>query len=249
MRACVAMTMQQSDRAPLLFGSFAGLLVANGRPFSFKGITWPGAETDGRLPYGLALRSMDFYLDFLREERFNAIRLPIAHQSVLDDAPVSFGEFDPRLNPQLLFDDVDVETINPDSIDRDGGVSYQDALLAIARSAASRHLLVVISAHRLKANHPNYGLWYNNTLGVSEESAGRSWDLLAAKLCGQWNVVGVDLYQEPYRASWGAHNVRTDWNLAAERLGNRVLRGCPRWLVFVQGIHTGAPNDGGKAMG
>ena len=69
------------------------------------------------------------------------------------------------------------------------------------------------------------------------------------QLCDQWNVIGVDLYQEPFRASWGAHNVRTDWNLAAERLGNRVLAGCPRWLVFVQGIYTGAPNDGGPAAG
>ena len=256
------------------FGTFAGLLVANGKPFSFKvraqpclqrtlsppllvsclswfsgacntqGITWPGMETVGRVPLGLALRPMDFYLDFLREERFNAIRLPIAHQSVLDDAPVSFGQFDPRLNPDLMDPEAD-----PNSAQRDGGLPYQDALLAIARRAAEKHLLVVVSAHRLKANHPNYGMWYNNTLGISEESAGRSWDMLTAKLCSQWNVVGVDLYQEPYRASWGSHNIRTDWNLAAERLGNRVLAGCPRWLVFVQGITTGAPEDHGQSGG
>ena len=47
----------------------------------------------------------------------------------------------------------------------------------------------------------------------------------------------------------GRPNVRTDWNLAAERLGNRVLNGCPRWLIFVQGIHTGAPDDGGHDAG
>ena len=211
-----------------------------------QGITWPGAETTGLLPHGLTLRSMDFYLDFIRGEHFNAIRLPIAHQSVLDDAPVSFSHFDPRLNPSL----VDTDAVEQGAVEgQDGGLPYQDALLAFAREAAKRHLLIVVSAHRLKASHPNYGLWYNNSLGVSEESAGRSWDQLTAKLCKQWNVVGVDLYQEPFMASWGAHNVRTDWNLAAERLGNRVLNGCPRWLIFVQGIHTGAPDDGGHDAG
>lgn len=222
---------------PLDFSGFAGLLLAGGRPFSFKGVTWPGGETEAALPYGLTLKSMDFYMDFLRRERFNAIRLPFAHQSVLDNAPVSFAHFDPRMNPLLLDDDTGQ------------GVVYQQALLQLAKAAASRHLLVVISCQRLKASAPNYGLWYNNTLGVSEESAGRSWEQLADVLCAQWNVVGVDLYQEPFRATWGAHNVRTDWNLGAERLGNRVLQRCPRWMVFVQGIHIGAPNDGGKAEG
>ena len=38
--------------------------------------------------------------------------------------------------------------------------------------------------------------------------------------------------------SWGAHNVATDWNLAAERLGDRVLRSCPRWLVLLEAVET-----------
>ena len=222
---------------PLEFSGFAGLLLAGGRPFSFKGVTWPGGETEAALPYGLSLKSVDFYMDFLRHERFNAIRLPFAHQLVLDNAPVSFAHFDPRINPLLLDDDTGQ------------GVVYQEAFLQLAKAAAARHLLVVVSCHRLKATAPNYGLWYNHSLGISEESAGRSWEQLADKLCKQWNVIGVDLYQEPFRATWGAHNVRTDWNLAAERLGNRVLQRCHRWMIFVQGIHVGAPEDGGKAEG
>ena len=148
-----------------------------------QGVTWPGMEADARLPLGLQLRPMDCYLDFLRTERFNAIRLPIAHQSVLDDAPVSVGQFDPRLNPHLV--DPAVAGKDPDETPRDGGLPYQDALLAIAKRAAEKHLLVVVSAQRLKASHPNYGMWYNNSLGISEESAGRSWDQLAAKLCSR----------------------------------------------------------------
>ena len=222
---------------PIDISGFEGLLIARGRPFVFKGVTWPGAESLNALPHGLALKSVDFYMDFLRNEKFNAVRLPIAHQSVLDNSPVSFVHFDPRMNPELLDADSGI------------GVTYQESLLHISRAAARHHLLIVIAAHKLKADAPNYGLWYNNSLGVSEESSSRSWEQLADVLCSQWNVVGVDLYDEPFRATWGARNVRLDWNLAAERLGDRVLRRCPRWLIFVQGIQMGAPGDGSSSEG
>jgi endoglucanase len=225
------------SQLPLEFSGFAGLLVASGRTFTFKGITWPGAETPVAVPHGLTENSMDYYFDFLHAEKFNVVRLPFAHQSVLDNAPISFEHFDPRKNPQLI----DAAT--------QLGLGYQRALLEVARAAATRFVLVIVSCHRLKSTAPNFGLWYNDTLGVSEESSGQSWDQLIGTLCSQWNVIGVDLYDEPFRATWGKRNVRTDWNLAAERLGNRVLKRCPRLLIFVQGIHVGAPGDGGASAG
>ena len=81
---------------------FEGLLIFRGRPFVFKGVTWPGAETVNALPYGLARKSADFYMSFLHDEGFNAVRLPFAHQSVLDNSPISFRHLDPHVNPQLL---------------------------------------------------------------------------------------------------------------------------------------------------
>ena len=43
----------------------------------------------------------------------------------------------------------------------------------------------------------------------------------------------------------------SDWGHAAERLGNHVLRECPRWLVFVEGIgySPGAPNMDNSGWG
>lgn len=39
-----------------------------------------------------------------------------------------------------------------------------------------------------------------------------------------WNVFGVDLKNEPHdAATWGDGNLRTDWRLAAQRLGNAIL--------------------------
>ena len=91
------------------------------------------------------------------------------------------------------------------------------------------------------------GLWYDTTF--TEARLRQSWTKLSRALCGQWNVVAVDLHNEPHKATWGSGNRLTDWNAAAERLGNHVLSLCPRWLIFVEGIAVGAPDDGGYDQG
>ena len=213
------------------FSSFAGLLLADGRPFQFKGITWPGAETEHGLVFGLAQQKLEFFVDFVSAEGFNALRLPFAHRSVLDNEPVRLESFDARLNAAFM---QQRRTEQPQA-----SVRFLDALLLVIRAAAKRHLVVVMAAERLQADAPTSNLWYNDKLGVDEELVGQSWDRLAEALCGEWNVVGVDLQHEPLLATWGAGNAKTDWNLAAGRLGNRVLRACPRWLTFVQGVYEG----------
>ena len=42
-------------------------------------------------------------------------------------------------------------------------------------------------------------------------------------------------FNEPHGATWGSGDAATDWNLAAERLGNHVLSRCARWPIFVEG--------------
>ena len=69
---------------------------------------------------------------------------------------------------------------------------------------------------------------------------------LAAMLCGEWNVMGADLFNEPHRASWGGPD-QTDWAAAAERLAETVHRHCPRWLIFVQGVSDWAAAADGAA--
>lgn len=77
-----------------------------------------------------------------------------------------------------------------------------------------------------------------------------SWSFLADALCGQWNVFAVDLVNEPHSASWGFGR-QTDWNKAAERIGNHILRRCPRWLIFVEGVgfKPGAPGADSSSAG
>ena len=68
-----------------------------------------------------------------------------------------------------------------------------------------------------------------------------AWALLAARYCHAPNVIMADLFNEPYLASWGTGEPRTDWDLAVSRIGSALLDSCPRWLLVAQGV----ANNGG----
>ena len=66
-----------------------GSLFVNGVPLSIKGVNnWFGSESYGGPPGGLTEHTIDFYLDFLQQHKFNALRLLFNHQSVMRDAVV-----------------------------------------------------------------------------------------------------------------------------------------------------------------
>ena len=201
--------------AILQLSSVDGALLANGRPFRLKGVVWWGAESSRSVPGGLEKRSLDEVLGVLERYGFNAIKIPFLHQFVLFDEELPDTSFDHRLNPQLL----DAATGQP--------IKYVAMLRAIARRAASRGMLVVLSAHSLE------GLWYSRS--IKEATVLDSWTSLARQLCSQWNVVGVDLKNRPWAASWGK-GTPYDWDRAAARLGNHVNSECPRWLIGVEGV-------------
>ncbi len=212
---------------PISMTSANGEVVANGRPFIFKGVTWPGTDTQSGVLLGLDRRPMDAYLELLQDYGFNTIRIPFAHDSVMNDNQVHLEQFDAKLNPQLR----DPHT--------EQGVPYLRALAWMAEAAARRDFLVVLACSRLSPTPVSSGLWFDgDDPAYSEAAVIKSWEALASRLCSRWNIVGVDLFHATRRLTWGT-DPATDWNSAAERLGNRVLRKCPRWLIFVSGIGNG----------
>lgn len=149
---------------------------------------------------------MSYYLDFLASHDFNAIRFLFNHESVLKNDIVEITKEEERTEP-LLFQ-----------------VRYLDMLVLVAREAARRGMLIMLACHRIKPDAwPGAGLWYDESIGYPEERIKESWTRLSDALCGMWNVVGVDLQNEPHSSSWGK-GLPVDWNHGAERLGNHVLQ-------------------------
>ena len=136
-----------------------GSLFVNGQPLSIKGVNWFGSESYGGPPGGLAVHTIDFYLDFLQEHKFNALRLLFNHQSVMRDAVVEA--------PPNLLDDL-------------REVRYIEQFSLLARAAARRGILIVLGCHRIAPDAwPGKGLWYDPAYGFSEARVMQSWSTLA----------------------------------------------------------------------
>lgn len=124
-------------------------------------------------------------------------------------------------------------------------------MVKLAEEAAKQGVLIMMAMHRLTPEGwPGAGLWYDSQ--VTEARVLESWTRLARALCKQWNVFAVDLMNEPHEASWGkGYDDKSDWGHAAERIGNHVLKQCPRWLIMVEGVgySPGAPGMDDSSQG
>ena len=118
-------------------------------PFAIKGVNWFGAEGEGACPDGLWQRPAAEFLDFVAELEFNAIRLPLAVDNVLDDPLV--GKWSLTANEQLR------------------GLRSLALLERVVVMAAARGLLVLLDVHRLSARvwPTAHGLWYSNEVGIA----------------------------------------------------------------------------------
>lgn len=184
-----------------------------GTELQLKGASWFGAEGQGRVPDGLWRHGIDFYLSFLVEHGFNAVRLPFALDNVMSDAGPARDMV--KAEPGLW------------------GASYMGMLEHVVDAAASKGLLVLLDLQRLNSERwPDDGLWY--APGVPLSSVMSCWERVQARLCRHWNVFGADILNEPHGAKW------KDWSQKAAEIGNFVLSKCSRWLIFVEGVaHEG----------
>lgn len=204
-----------------------GKVYANGQAFSIKGVNWFGSEAYCGPPNGLNKHNIGWYLDFLQRHRFNAIRLLFNHEHILKNDIVNAPQ-----SERLLFQ-----------------VRYIDMFRVLSREAAKRGILVMMGCHRITHDAwPGDGLWYGQ--GYSPARVLESWTALARALCDEWNVFAVDLQNEPHSASWGK-SLPTDWNKAAEQIGNHVSKVCPRWMIMVEGVGytPGAPGGDDPGAG
>lgn len=181
----------------------------------------------GLWPYATTIEKA---LDLLKDQGFNAVRLPLAMDSVVDDPEVNADQT--AGTPTLA------------------GKSYLEVLDVFVNEARKRNILVLFDSHRVAAAEPDFP-------DVAEPSKLiPALEKLATRYCSNpstWNVFGIDIKNEPKgTATWGSGVEATDWRLAAATIGNAVLSKCPRLLIFVEGVQTnikGTTLEWGQAGG
>jgi len=234
--------------------SGTNIVNASGVGLTLNSTNWYGAEGTAEDPQGLYSRGYEAMLDQIKTEHFNTIRLPFSQDTIHSTSTV-VKTYDSNGNYTGL--SLNGSYISPTA---DGGQNNDllgltplQIMDKIVQYADKIGLNIILDHHRMSAGDGTQnGLWYipgSTTYTIQSWEA--DWQMLAARYAGDKSVIGGDLQNEPYAATWGDGGTN-DWAAAATTAGNMVLAKNPNWLIVVEGIQTYAGNSyfwGGNLMG
>ena len=186
-----------------------------------KGVSWPGMESKPCYFHGLDTLTLGVILDFVEQNNFNAIRIPLAVSAVLEgDRPACMedGGFYYNGARELM------------------GMDFPTLIRHVVLEMGKRGILVMLDLHSMGP-----GLWPDSgVVGPEERGSIRdAWLVLAKLLCHDlkyWNVFAADLKNEPHGMHWGKGSPETRWDQVAASIGEELHASCPRWLLVAEGV-------------
>lgn len=198
-----------------------------------KGVNWLGMQDNKGVPKGLwdnTREGSTLYRvgAFLSSNNFNAVRLPLTVDSVMRNVAIDSDLINTNSNRAL-----------------DGVTNYLKMLSLVVQGLGQFKIGVVLDFHLLSAvaKEDASGLWYGTSIQLNDIKT--AIDALTKQLCNgkHFNIIGLDLKDSlGASATWGDGS-ETDWAVAATTLGNYMLKSCPKWLAFVQGVQGSAHKD------
>jgi len=196
-------------------------IFLNGNDVHIKGITWNGLDSDTISFFGLWKHSLEFFMDQLRLQNFNTILVPFSAE---------WSYYHRFARPFHSVISNDFECINKTSL---------EILDLFFEKTLRKNLLVVFQLNRL---HKDFltDVWfnepeYNSTIFYD------SWFNILDRYRTQKNLVGIDIFNEPY----GKANFKIDsnfsWSNFCLEFLDTIQDRYPEnsWLFFIQGINYG----------
>lgn len=188
--------------------------------FLIKGVNFFGVEDCSYSLQGMWAHPMTWYLDFLKQNDFNVIRVPFSQQWVLD----GFETMKPA--PGLL---------TADPVIKDMTTLQQ--LDYLFDEAAKRDIFILLDLHRLECQAQSHELWYSLTNPkYTVDTFFSSWQRVIDHFGNRTNLLGIDLLNEPRGIAQWSDNPRFSWNLFVDEAFHRLNYS---GLVFVEGIDWG----------
>ena len=182
-----------TQRSSLYTNAFGSASATGDRePLRIKGASWFGLESSPCYPGGASKGKIELGMEFLRTHGFNALRLPLAVDAVVE----SFRGQKPRCmapDPGVFY------TFNIGWMD----LSYLDFIDRMITTAGDNGILVMLDLHAMEA-----GKWPDTGV-VGEEGRQilhEAWNALSDRYCDPlryWNVFAADLKNEPHGMYWG----------------------------------------------
>jgi endoglucanase len=192
--------------------------------YNLSGISWFGFETQDFVINGLWVHDVNYYIDLIRENGFNTLRIPFSAEWILYN-------FDLYPYDGLLSADA--------SIQHKKSIEILDKIFDIC---FDKNINIMLDLHRL---HKEYisELWYSPTDNMyPSEYFLKTWYTLLDRYQNYTNLIAIDLLNEPHgQATWGGGNPSTDWNAFVEFAIPHIQQRYPnsQWLYVVEGINWG----------
>lgn len=198
------------------------LLYQDTKEFLLKGVNYAGFETYCYAPSGLWAHDLDFYMDFIAKNDFNAIRLPLSYDLSLnlDTAPPSSCVF-----------------AQTDECSRTSG----NLLDCVFQKALARNLFIVVDLHTIGSvitEHPYGNLTRDEFVGA--------WDRLLDRVIHYPNLMGIDIKNEPHGdTTW------EEWGGIVNDFRTHIYERYPDYqgVFFVEGIQGDDSCWGGSFAG
>ena len=241
---------------PTWWSSHDGALFVDGEPLLLKGVNWYGFQTDQGVVHGLYAQPPSVFYKILEDNSFNAVRIPVDLDLILYDRKHGFIKPEPdeveeraaETNACLAFapgpaaedDTLQAAALNASSC---GGPSplMQNTSLQVLEimvdEFAKRGILVLLDLHCLSTKGTNASpVFFDSSHTVAQALQG--WGKLARSFGAKKNVLGADVFNEPFGATW-ATGQPTDMDVFAASVAEAVSTDAPNWLIFVEGTaHT-----------
>jgi endoglucanase len=192
------------------------ILDAYNRPVRIAGINWFGFESSAYVIHGLGQRDYHDFLNQVKSLGYNTIRLPFSDQLFFAGSVPNGVSFNNGMNQDLR------------------GLTGLQIMDKIVNYAGQIGLKVILDHHGVDADVQT-ALWSSSDCSVSCFES--DWQMLAAHYLGNTAVIGADVDNEPHHpACWGCGNPALDWQMEAQKVGNKILAINPHWLIFVEGV-------------
>ncbi|POM61835.1 Cell 5A endo-1,4-betaglucanase, partial [Phytophthora palmivora] len=197
----------------------------------FTGINWSGMENAEGVPHGLATKQS--YLDDiaanLSDNGFNAVRLPLNAQMIIDNSAPDTTLFVNKLDTDLNVD------------------TYIDMIKKVVQGLGKQQIGVLLDIHKIDPNFTDdtsEHLWYTDDYPIA--TIYKMFETLATELCSdlEYNIIGIDLKNEPVGGCWPEDDTDeycdadVNWPRAVETIGNKILAICPNWLIVAEGNYA-----------
>ena len=198
-----------------------GKFMLDNQEIFIKGISWSGTETSKLVVDGLWGDSLSNLLDILEAEKFNLIRIPFSMDMVYNNGlSTQYPLVGDWANPWIT------------------GLNCGEALDYIISAMADRGILVMLDCHRERGigDHID-ALWYGGYHNYTDKDAIDIWLEMANRYKNQWNVVALEISNEPYDpVTWGQGDITTDFDNYIKRVGDQIHAISDKYLIFVAGM-------------